>query len=95
MIWAILFYYLFIFITIYLWWVIFFRSYHTTSRISRKGSWEEGDKLKFPMWQIIVFFILTFVPAINVFLFIAEIILISDLKDTKDAEFRSFLFKKY
>ncbi len=95
MIWAILFYYLFIFITLYLWWVIFFRSYHTTTRVSRSDSWKEGQKIRFPLWQIILFFILTFVPGINLMLLVAEIIFIADLRDMKDAEFRSFLFKKY
>lgn len=95
MIWAILFYYLIIFITLYLWWVIFFRSYHTEDNSNWKGSWKKGDKVKFPMWQLIISFPLAFVPAINICLLIGQIFFISYLIDMKGAEFRSFLFKKY
>ena len=95
MIWAILFYYLIIFITVYLWWVIFFRSYHIADNNNWKGTWKKGDKVKFPLWQLIVSFPLTCIPAINIFLLLGEIFYISYLKDMKDAEFRSFLFKKY
>lgn len=95
MIWAILFYYLIIFITLYLWWVIFVRSYYTKDHRSLKGTWNKGDKVKFPLWKFIVTFSLAFVPGINIFLLIGQAILISDLTNMKDVEFRSFLFKKY
>jgi len=95
MIWAILFYYLIIFITLYLWWVIFFRSYHTKDNKSWDGTWNKGDKVKFPLWKLIVTFPLAFVPGINIFLLIGQAFLISDLTNMKDVEFRSFLFKKY
>ena len=95
MIWAILFYYLIIFITLYLWWVISFRSYHTKDSRSLKGTWNKGDKVKFPLWKLIVTFILAFVPGINIFLLIGQAFLISDLTNMEDVEFRSFLFKKY
>lgn len=95
MIWAILFYYLIIFITLYLWWVIFFRSYHMEDNSNWKGTWKKGDKVKFPMWQLVVSFPLAFVPGINICLLIGQIFFISYLIDMKGAEFRSFLFKKY
>jgi len=95
MIWAFLFYYLIIFITLYLWWVIFFCSYHTEDNNNWKGTWKKGDKVKFPMWQLVLSFPLTFVPGINICLLVGMIFYIAYLTDMKDAEFRSFLFKMY
>lgn len=94
MIWTILFYYLIIFITLYLWWVIFFCSYHSDDNSNWRGTWKKGDKVKFPLWQLIVSFPLLFVPAINIFMLIGEIFFMVYLKDEVYAEFRSFLFKK-
>ena len=42
MIWTILFYYLIIFITLYLWWLIFFRSYHNSDNNTWKGTWKNS-----------------------------------------------------
>jgi len=105
MIWAILFYCLIIFITLYLWWVISFRSYYTKDisfrsyytkdNRSLEDTWNKGDKVKFPLWQLIVTFSLAFVPGINILLLMSQVFLISDLTNMKDVEFRSFLFKKY
>ena len=95
MIWTILTYYLFIFITLYLWWVIFFRSYHAEDNNDWKGTWKKGEKLKFPMWQLILSFVLAFMPGINVCLLAGQMFFMAYLKEDKGAEFRSFLFKKY
>lgn len=94
MIWAILFYYLIIFITLYLWWIIFFRSYHKEDNNNLEGTWKKGDKVKFPIWQLILSFPLAFLPAINICLLVGQIFFIMYLSDMKDAEFRSFLFRK-
>lgn len=94
MIWTILFYYLVIIITLYLWWIIFFRSFYTDDNNNWRGTWKKGEKVKFPLWQLIVSFPLIFIPAINIFLLVAQFIFMTHLKDMYSAEFRSFLFKK-
>ena len=94
MIWTIIFYYLIIFITLYLWWVIFFRSYHTEDNNNWKGEWKKGDKVKFPLWQLLVSFPLLFVPGINILLLGGEIFFMAYLNQEYSTEFRSFLFKK-
>ena len=94
MIWGILFYYLIIFVALYLWWLIFFCSYHTESRKSTKGEWNKGDKIKYPLWQHIVFFSLSFLPVVNICLLVVEGFYMVYLTEEKDAEFKSFLFKK-
>ena len=93
MIWAILFYYLIIFITLYLWWLIFFCSYHTRDNNNWEGKWNKGDKLRYPLWQLIVSFPLLFIPVLNIIMLVLEIVYMAYLKEEKDAEFKSFLFK--
>lgn len=94
MIWAILFYYLIILVTLYLWWLIFFRAYHTADNSNYRGEWKKGEKLKFPLWKLLITFPMCFVPGINIFLMIGQIACMAMLADEQDAEFRSFIFKK-
>ena len=94
MIWTILFYYLIIFITLYLWWLIFFRSYHNSDNNTLEGTWKKGDKVRFPLWQLILSFPICFVPGLNILLLMGQIGFMLMLSTDKDVEFQSFLFKK-
>ena len=94
MIWMTLFYYLIIFITLYLWWLIFFRSYYTKDCDNFEGTWNKGDKVKFSLWKLVVTFPAIFVPGLNIILLLWEISFMIHLSIDYDVVFRSFLFKK-
>lgn len=92
--WLIILYYVIIVVTLYLWWMIFFCAYHAKDSYPRKGTWKKGEKIKYQLWELLATFPFAFVPVLNVGLLIVELFLIEYLKDEKDAEFKSFLFKE-
>ena len=94
MMWTILFNCLVTLICLYLWWLIFFCSFFAEDNNDWKGCWKKGDKIKFPLWKLVISFPMLFIPGINIGMLLIEIFYISYLKDTKKADFKSFLFKK-
>lgn len=87
--WGIFLYYIWIFFALYLWWVLFFCAYHTkTTR-----DYEKGDKMKFPIWSVIVSFLAAFIPGLNIVALAIMIIFMVCLCEDENVEFRNILFK--
>lgn len=84
MITGIFLYYLWILIALYLWYVLFFCTY------------EHGEKVRYELWMLILFFIGAFIPLVNFGVVCALIWMMIDLKQNRrrDIEFHNFLFRK-
>ena len=82
MIWGIILYYLWIVLALYLSYVLLFCTY------------DDDDRVKFPIYMHVAAFVAAFVPVINFFQTIGIGISMYALHDDKDYTYKTFLFKK-
>ena len=83
MIWGILLYYLWIVISLYLSYVLLYRTYE-----------EDDERVNFPLWLHIVAFIVSFVPGLNILSTVGIIVFMFAIANDEDVTFKTFLFKK-
>ena len=83
MIWGILLYYLWIVISLYLSYVLLYRTYE-----------EDDERVNFPLWLHIVAFIVSFVPGLNILSTVGIIVFMFAIATDEDVTFKTILFKK-
>ncbi len=82
MICGIVLYYLWVVLALYLSYVLLFCTY------------DDDERVKFPLYMLIVAFVAAFVPFINIIQTIGIGIFMYELHDYKDYTYKTFLFKK-
>lgn len=82
MIWGIIIYYLWVVLTLYLSYVLLFRTY-------------DGDeRVKFPIYMLVAAFVAAFIPLFNIFAAIGIGFAMYAMHDKNDYTYKTFLFKK-
>ncbi len=82
MIWGIILYYLWVVLALYLSYVLLFCTY------------DDDERVKFPLYMLVAAFIAAFVPFINILQTIGIGIVMYALHEDKDYTYKTFLFKK-